>query len=129
MVNIYNRRLAFKQAPKVRLMNGTVPYAPPNSLRSCVAPPTGSSSPGAFAPRPSLRCAYSAVTIFLDILCIVCELDTVAARRLGAIKCAIGPNDRFVNRLAQAVTRDASRERKVHVTVLACDPKHGDALT
>ncbi|MFL9919177.1 DUF1254 domain-containing protein [Paraburkholderia fungorum] len=32
MVNIYNRRLAFKQAPKVGLMNGTVPYAPLNRL-------------------------------------------------------------------------------------------------
>lgn len=32
MVNIYNRRLAFKQAPKVGLMNGTIPYAPLNRL-------------------------------------------------------------------------------------------------
>ncbi|VXC94298.1 conserved exported hypothetical protein [Burkholderia sp. 8Y] len=32
MVNIYNRRLAFKQAPKVGLMNGTIPYAPLNRM-------------------------------------------------------------------------------------------------
>nr|WP_222859009.1 DUF1254 domain-containing protein [Paraburkholderia phenoliruptrix] len=32
MVNIYNRRLAFKQAPKVGLMNGTLPFAPLNRL-------------------------------------------------------------------------------------------------
>jgi len=30
--NIYNRRLAFKQAPKVGLMNGVLPFAPLNSL-------------------------------------------------------------------------------------------------
>jgi hypothetical protein len=32
MENIYNRRLAFKQAPKVGLMNGVLPFAPLNSL-------------------------------------------------------------------------------------------------
>lgn len=32
MENIYNRRLAFKQAPKVGLMNGVIPFAPLNSL-------------------------------------------------------------------------------------------------
>jgi hypothetical protein len=30
--NIYNRRLAFKQSPKVGLMNGVLPFAPLNSL-------------------------------------------------------------------------------------------------
>jgi hypothetical protein len=30
--NIYNRRLAFKQSPKVGLMNGVLPFAPINSL-------------------------------------------------------------------------------------------------
>ena len=30
MVNIYNRRLAFKQAPEVGLMNGVLPFAPLN---------------------------------------------------------------------------------------------------
>ena len=76
--------------------------------RSCVARRTGSSSPGAFAPRPQGeggRARGPAVLsqqrpLFLDVVCIVCEFDTVAARRLGAIKCAIGPNDRIVNRLA-----------------------------
>src|ERR1700722_13878508 len=33
----------------------------------------------------------------LGVVCIVRELDTVAGRRLGFIKCAIGPNDRIVN--------------------------------
>jgi len=32
MENIYNRRLAFKQSPKVGLMNGVLPFAPLNSL-------------------------------------------------------------------------------------------------
>ncbi|QOG04440.1 DUF1254 domain-containing protein [Flavobacterium sp. MDT1-60] len=32
MENIYNRRLAFKQAPKVGLMNGVLPFAPLNTL-------------------------------------------------------------------------------------------------
>jgi len=32
MENIYNRRLAFKQAPKVGLMNGVLPFAPLNNL-------------------------------------------------------------------------------------------------
>ncbi len=32
MMNIYNRRLAFKQAPEVGLMNGILPFAPLNSL-------------------------------------------------------------------------------------------------
>ncbi|TDW51705.1 hypothetical protein EV144_101381 [Flavobacterium sp. 270] len=32
MVNIYNRRLAFKQAPKAGLMNGVLPFAPLNTL-------------------------------------------------------------------------------------------------
>jgi hypothetical protein len=32
MVNIYNRRLAFKQAPEAGLMNGVLPFAPPNTL-------------------------------------------------------------------------------------------------
>ena len=32
MVNIYNRRLAFTQAPKVGLMNGVLPFAPLNQL-------------------------------------------------------------------------------------------------
>ena len=32
MENIYNRRLAFKQAPKVGLMNRSLPFAPLNSL-------------------------------------------------------------------------------------------------
>jgi hypothetical protein len=32
MVNIYNRRLAFKQAPEAGLMNGVLPFAPPNQL-------------------------------------------------------------------------------------------------
>lgn len=32
MVNIYNRRLAFKQAPEVGLMNGVLPFAPLNLM-------------------------------------------------------------------------------------------------
>lgn len=32
MVNIYNRRLAFTQAPKVGLMNGVLPFAPLNQM-------------------------------------------------------------------------------------------------
>jgi hypothetical protein len=32
MVNIYNRRLAFKQAPEPGLMNGVLPVAPLNTL-------------------------------------------------------------------------------------------------
>ena len=32
MMNIYNRRLAFKQAPEVGLMNGVLPFAPLNRL-------------------------------------------------------------------------------------------------
>jgi hypothetical protein len=32
MVNIYNRRLAFKQAPEVGLMNGVLPFAPLNAM-------------------------------------------------------------------------------------------------
>jgi hypothetical protein len=32
MVNIYNRRLAFKQAPEAGLMNGVLPFAPLNTL-------------------------------------------------------------------------------------------------
>ncbi|MDM0047441.1 DUF1254 domain-containing protein [Variovorax sp. J22R115] len=32
MINIYNRRLAFKQAPKVGLMNGVLPFAPLNRM-------------------------------------------------------------------------------------------------
>ena len=32
MVNIYNRRQAFEQSPKVGLMNGVLPFAPPNRL-------------------------------------------------------------------------------------------------
>lgn len=32
MVNIYNRRLAFKQAPEPGLMNGVLPFAPLNTL-------------------------------------------------------------------------------------------------
>jgi hypothetical protein len=32
MVNIYNRRLAFKQAPEAGLMNGVLPFAPLNQL-------------------------------------------------------------------------------------------------
>jgi hypothetical protein len=32
MVNIYNRRLAFKQAPQTGLMNGVLPFAPLNTL-------------------------------------------------------------------------------------------------
>ncbi|RWQ15773.1 DUF1254 domain-containing protein [Mesorhizobium sp.] len=32
MVNIYNRRLAFTQAPKVGLMNGVLPFAPLNRM-------------------------------------------------------------------------------------------------
>ena len=32
MMNIYNRRLAFKQAPEVGLMNGVLPFAPLNLL-------------------------------------------------------------------------------------------------
>jgi hypothetical protein len=32
MVNIYNRRLAFRQAPEVGLMNGVLPFAPLNTL-------------------------------------------------------------------------------------------------
>lgn len=32
MVNIYNRRLAFEQAPKAGLMNGVLPFAPVNKL-------------------------------------------------------------------------------------------------
>jgi hypothetical protein len=32
MVNIYNRRLAFKQAPYTGLMNGVLPFAPLNTL-------------------------------------------------------------------------------------------------
>ena len=32
MVNIYNRRLAFKQAPQAGLMNGVLPFAPLNTL-------------------------------------------------------------------------------------------------
>ncbi|RFM27356.1 DUF1254 domain-containing protein [Deminuibacter soli] len=32
MENIYNRRLAFKQAPRVGLMNGVIPFAPLNNL-------------------------------------------------------------------------------------------------
>src|SRR3954454_18007633 len=32
MVNIYNRRLAFSQAPKVGLMNGVLPFAPLNRM-------------------------------------------------------------------------------------------------
>lgn len=32
MVNIYNRRLAFEQAPKAGLMNGVLPFAPLNTL-------------------------------------------------------------------------------------------------
>ena len=32
LVNIYNRRLAFRQAPRVGLMNGVLPFAPLNAL-------------------------------------------------------------------------------------------------
>jgi hypothetical protein len=32
MVNIYNRRLAFKQAPEAGLMNGVLPFAPLNTM-------------------------------------------------------------------------------------------------
>jgi hypothetical protein len=32
MMNIYNRRLAFKQSPTVRLMNGVLPFAPLNLM-------------------------------------------------------------------------------------------------
>ena len=32
MVNIYNRRMAFKQAPEAGLMNGVLPFAPLNTL-------------------------------------------------------------------------------------------------
>ena len=32
MVNIYNRRLAFKHAPEPGLMNGMLPFAPLNTL-------------------------------------------------------------------------------------------------
>ena len=32
MVNIYNRQLAFKQAPEAGLMNGVLPFAPLNSM-------------------------------------------------------------------------------------------------
>ena len=32
MVNIYNRRLAFKEAPQVGLMNGVLPFAPLNQM-------------------------------------------------------------------------------------------------
>lgn len=32
MVNIYNRRLAFKAAPEIGLMNGVLPFAPLNSM-------------------------------------------------------------------------------------------------
>ena len=32
LVNIYNRRLAFKQAPAVGLMNGVLPFAPLNRM-------------------------------------------------------------------------------------------------
>ncbi|MBB4351033.1 DUF1254 domain-containing protein [Aliirhizobium cellulosilyticum] len=32
MINIYNRRLAFSQSPKVGLMNGVLPFAPINSM-------------------------------------------------------------------------------------------------
>jgi hypothetical protein len=32
MVNIYNRRLAFKQSPQVGLMNGVLPFAPLNRM-------------------------------------------------------------------------------------------------
>ena len=32
MVNIYNRRLAFQAAPEIGLMNGVLPFAPPNRM-------------------------------------------------------------------------------------------------
>ncbi|MET0540902.1 MAG: DUF1254 domain-containing protein [Variovorax sp.] len=32
MINIYNRRLAFKQSPKIGLMNGVLPFAPLNRM-------------------------------------------------------------------------------------------------
>ncbi|WP_210249329.1 DUF1254 domain-containing protein [Neorhizobium alkalisoli] len=32
MVNIYNRRLAFQQSPKIGLMNGVLPFAPINAM-------------------------------------------------------------------------------------------------
>jgi hypothetical protein len=32
MVNIYNRRLAFKQAPEAGLTNGVLPFAPLNTM-------------------------------------------------------------------------------------------------